>query len=116
DDSVVGRSVQMSGQLYTIVGVMPASFRFTPDADVFVPSSKSEDWSDQAVVSLITGRLRPSVTLQVAQQELNVIEQRLREEHPEAALNSELGIIFRLSFYGQSYTYTVIFKAPCRID
>jgi putative ABC transport system permease protein len=92
DASVVGRSVQMSGQVYTIVGVMPASFRFTPDADVFVPLSKSEDWSDRLVVSLVTGRLRPGVTLQVAQQELNVIEQRLREEHPEAAPRSELGL------------------------
>ncbi|HEY7182660.1 MAG TPA: ABC transporter permease, partial [Blastocatellia bacterium] len=93
DASVVGRSASMSGQSYTIIGVMPASFRFTPDADVFVPLSKSEDWSDRAVVSLITGRLRPGVTLQVAQQELNVIEQRLREEHPEAAPNSELGMV-----------------------
>ena len=90
--SVVGRSVQMSGQVYTIVGVMPASFRFR-DADVFVPLSKSEDWSDRLVASLITGRLRPGVTLQDAQQELNAIEQRLREEHPEAAPNSELGMV-----------------------
>jgi predicted permease len=79
--------------MYTIVGVMPPSFRFTPDADVFVPLSKSEDWSDRSVVSFITGRLRPGMTLQVAQQELNVIEQRLREEHPEAAPNSELGMV-----------------------
>src|SRR5215510_262564 len=71
---------------------MPASFRFR-DADVFVPLSKSEDWSDRLVASLITGRLRPGVTLQDAQQELNVIEQRLREEHPEAAPNSELGMV-----------------------
>jgi predicted permease len=92
DASVVGRSAQMSGQVYTIVGVMPASFRFR-DADVFVPLSKSEDWSDRLVASLITGRLRPGVTLQVAQQELNVIEQRLREEHPEAAPSSELGMV-----------------------
>jgi putative ABC transport system permease protein len=92
DASVVGRSAQMSGQVYTIVGVMPASFRFR-DADVFVPLSKSEDWSDRLVASLITGRLRPGVTLQDAQQELNVIEQRLWEEHPEAAPSSELGMV-----------------------
>ncbi|MBO0862774.1 MAG: ABC transporter permease [Chloracidobacterium sp.] len=92
DTSEVGRSVQMSGRDYTIVGVMPSSFRFTLDADVFVPLSKSVDWSDRAVMSLITGRLRPGLTLQDAQQELNVIEQRLREEHPEAAPRSEVGM------------------------
>ncbi len=91
DASVVGRSVQMSGQVYTIIGVMPASFRF--DADVFVPLSKSEDWGDRLVASLITGRLRPGVTLQDAQQELNVIEQRLKEERPEAVPRSELGMV-----------------------
>jgi len=91
DDSVVGRSVQMSGQPYTIVGVMPASFRF--DADVYIPLSKPEDWSDRLVVSLITGRLRPGATLQDAQQELNVIGQRLREEHPEAVPQSEVDMM-----------------------
>jgi putative ABC transport system permease protein len=42
DPSIIGRQLRISRTLYTVIGVMPADFRFSPsyraiNADVFVP-------------------------------------------------------------------------------
>ncbi|MBZ5494724.1 MAG: ABC transporter permease [Acidobacteriia bacterium] len=92
DPAIVGRSVQMSGDAYTIAGIMPASFKFIPDADVWLPLRKEEDWSDRVSASLVTGRLRPGVTAQAAQQDLDLVEQRLKEAHPDAVPRTELSL------------------------
>lgn len=92
DPAIVGRPVQMSGDIYIIAGVMPAQLRFTPDADVWFPLRKKEDWSDRVAASLVTGRLRPGVTAQAAQQDLNLLERRMKEEHADVVPRSELGL------------------------
>lgn len=90
DPSIIGRSVRMSGELYSIIGVMPASFQFTPEADVWLPLRKAEDWSDHVAASLVTARLRPGITIKAAQEEMDLLEQRLKQAHPDAVPRSEL--------------------------
>jgi len=80
---VLGKSVTLDGNSYTIVGVMPDGFRFAGlDADVWRPMA-FEPWelenrgghNYQAI-----GRLKPGVTLAAARAEMKGITERLSQQ------------------------------------
>ncbi len=81
---VLGKSITLDGKVYSIIGVMPAGFRFAGvDAEVWVPMG-FESWemenrgghNYQAI-----GRLKPGVTLEQAQTELTTITGRLGQQY-----------------------------------
>ncbi len=89
--SVVGRQLRLDDTSRTVVGVLPADFRFPVQTDLWVPMgatfAKSTDrtWrADQAIA-----RLAPGVTFAQAQAELSVIAQRLSDRHPDS--NRDVG-------------------------
>jgi hypothetical protein len=86
DRTVLGRTAQLDGHPYTILGVLPDGFHFPPrrfrgEPEVFVPLIPSLDrttWSLQAI-----GRLRRGATEPQARVEMNGIARRLAEAYPE---------------------------------
>jgi putative ABC transport system permease protein len=86
DPEIVGRTLNFNGEPYTVVGVMPAGFRYPTIApDVLLPAQK---WPNYKVARSfhgcwVTGRLRPGVTREAAQEELRAIARRLEEAYPE---------------------------------
>ena len=83
---IVGRSLRLNDEPYTVVGVMPATFRFPDrDTDVWVPISvvpasgiprtRAVRWLEPIA------RLAPGVTPAGAQSELSVITDRLASEY-----------------------------------
>ncbi len=84
DPSIVGRSISLSGDAYTVVGVMPAGFRFTA-AEIFVPMTLTADQLSERgshwVFSI--GRLAPGATRERAQAELETIAASLAEQYPD---------------------------------
>ena len=83
---VVGQQITLSDKSYTIVGVMPASFKFPNDRiDLWVPAGFSQkDRTRHGSHHLtVIGRLKPGTQVQQAQAELNTIAQRLAEQRPE---------------------------------
>ena len=64
DRAIVGRSIRVSGDAYTVVGVMPKGFgAFDVGSDLWTPLTmdpKEFTWSGAA--SVVYGRLRPGVT------------------------------------------------------
>lgn len=93
DPSVVGRSVRMSGEAYTIIGVMPADFRFGPDTEAWITIRKTEDWSDRSNPHHVIGRLRPGATVESAHSDLTTVFQRLKEEQPASIAQTEVGAL-----------------------
>lgn len=83
---VVGRSLLVDAQAFTVVGVMPPGFRFLYDADLWVPPwhGNSDPSTRQFHNWLMVGRLRPGATLDVARTEADVVSARLREAYPES--------------------------------
>ncbi|MBI1178892.1 FtsX-like permease family protein [bacterium] len=90
DESLVGRSVRINGEICTVVGIMPRGFVFPPligwaskdtvgDSEVWVPFDVNARHTTSARSYLAFGRLRSSVTLEQAQSELNVLESRSTE-------------------------------------
>jgi putative ABC transport system permease protein len=91
DPNIIGRDIRLDGAPRTIVGVMPAGFRFPLQTDIWVPMasvfgmSDNREWrADQSI-----GRLKPGVTVQEAQTELTLIAERLTQQYP--ATNKEVG-------------------------
>ena len=93
DANVIGRSVRMSGENYTIIGVMPTDFKFGTDTEAWIPLRKTEDWTDRSNPHLVIGRLRPGTTIETAYQDMATVLQRLKEEPSASVEEDEVGAL-----------------------
>ncbi len=81
DPNVLGRTVTLNATPYTVVGVMPASFRFPGQSDVqmrvplALDEAKERQRQMMRIVTII-GRLKPHVTLTRARSDLDAIRTR----------------------------------------
>jgi putative ABC transport system permease protein len=94
DRSILGRSVNLNGEPYTVVGVLPPGFVFLPwDADVYLPAYKYPNYTlDRAsAIGAVFGRLAPGVSTALAQTEMNGIAARLASAYP--ASNRDRGAL-----------------------
>ncbi len=91
DSKIVGRDVELNGEKYSVIGVMPAGFHFPPEAQLWVPQdmdSKSLGPRGRHQFR-VYGRLKPGVSLQQAQSEMSVIASRLEQQYPDS--NHKIG-------------------------
>ena len=63
DPNLVGQSIMLSNNGYTVIGVMPEGFQFTPPSDVWTPLQPVADSQDQANLIALLGRMKPGMTL-----------------------------------------------------
>lgn len=109
DRNVLGRTIQLSGETFTVIGVMPASFRFP------ITAPKTGVWTTLAVDDTPTGdgiknrgmhwlnamgRLKPGITVVQADQDMKAIAARLTKQYPNtntkhdtAKVQSELDFV-----------------------
>jgi putative ABC transport system permease protein len=84
DPGVLGRAVTLDGIPHVVVGVLPDQFEMAvPEVDFYVPIAASNARTPQAM-GLSVGscaRLRPGVTLQSAQSEIDTINARLNAQY-----------------------------------
>jgi predicted permease len=82
---VVGRTVDLDNQPYTIIGVLPQSFTFalSGNAEFWVPiNTLSPHEHSRTFYSFFgIGRLRDGITVQSAQSEIRAISQRLQRQY-----------------------------------
>jgi putative ABC transport system permease protein len=80
---------------YTIVGVMPPSFRFPDECELWLPAGwnglpqnrRGGHWLS------VIARLRAQVTPEQAQAEMNTIQQRIEEQYPEVIVGSQVAVV-----------------------
>jgi predicted permease len=86
DPGLLGRSLTLSGQPYTVVGILQRGVQLPSAADVWVPLVFSADELKErgAVFFSGIGRLAPGATLRQAEAETEVIGRRLSSQFPEA--------------------------------
>jgi putative ABC transport system permease protein len=87
DPHALGKTIPLSGNNYTVIGVMPATFALPREhADVFVSLwvAYPEAAPYRGVHFLRTyWRLKPGVTLSQAQADMSMIDGRLAEQYPD---------------------------------
>jgi putative ABC transport system permease protein len=86
DEEILGKTIPLSGNVYTVIGVMPASFSS--------PMVNAEAWAPVHVTSAVAakfrsvhflrtyGRLAPGVDLQQAAAEMQLIDKNLAQQYP----------------------------------
>ena len=87
DPTIIGRSIQLNHQPYTVIGIMPAEFAH--------PSTITALWTSLAFPSdfmasrkdhvlRVVARLRSGVTMERARAEMNALANQMAREHPES--------------------------------
>ena len=87
DPAVLSRSISLDGRSFSIVGVLPPTFRFLDRSDVLVPigvfASELTGRGDRGDMDVV-GRLSPGMALSQAAVEMKTITARLAEQYPQS--------------------------------
>lgn len=93
DPRIVGRTVELSGSTFTVVGVLPARGEFPADGEVWLPltlldkpTQASRVWHSVRVV----GRLRQGISVSAANAEMQAVAARLAKSYP--ATNRDVAV------------------------
>ena len=86
DPAVIGESLMLDGTGHTIVGVLAPDFRLFPRAELFFPNpfASLSPTERQYRLLYVLARLKPTVTIEQAQAEMDVISERLAGEYPDS--------------------------------
>ena len=85
DRGIIGRSIQLNHQAYTVVGVMPPEFGHPSSTTaLWVPLARPPDLiADRRTHALrLLARLKTGVTMERAQAEMDALARQLAAEHP----------------------------------
>jgi len=102
DRSVLGKPIELNGETFTVIGVMPPSFRFpTPDIELWTSLASMYTTSSATIGDWINGRslrgyravarLQNGVSVEQAQAEMNTISERLAQTYPDS--NGGTGVV-----------------------
>ena len=85
DAGIVGETLRIDGQPFTVIGVLPRGFYFLqPDFEMWMPFAIDENFRGRDEHSIsIWGRLAPGVSGEAAQAELDAITQGLETAYPD---------------------------------
>ena len=96
DPAVVGRTITLNSQPYTIIGVLPASYRFGANGDLLAPLAPDPARNRADHRLSVIGRVADGVSIDQARIQLETIAARLGQQFPES--NKGWGIVVN-SFY-----------------
>lgn len=89
DPGIVGKSIELGGRPAQVIGVVPARFRFPGrDPDVWFrtgwnPDDRGQVYFRRAHWLRVIARLRPDVTMEQADAQLQVVVNRLERDYPQ---------------------------------
>src|SRR6185436_6865682 len=97
DANVVGRSITLNGEPYTVIGIMPAAMRFPSRlTDVWLPIGLSvAGFPPRGAHPGLTavGKLKPGVTLEQASADMDTIARRLEQQYPTSNKNTRVVLV-----------------------
>lgn len=99
DPSIIGRTIHINRKPVTVVGITPITFASlaAQHPDLWMPIAQQPyliegskvltDWTNSSI--RMWGRLAPGMSAKAAEQELRVLTDELRKQHPEAVWDNE---------------------------
>jgi putative ABC transport system permease protein len=97
DPSLLGRTIQLDGAPYTVLGVMPASFDFPPngaaDAWGFFDPSPAVQKNRKSHFLGVVGRLKPGVSAEQSLAQLQQVASRLEREYPDGQTGRSAAVV-----------------------
>jgi predicted permease len=113
DPDVLGRTINLDGEVFEIIGVMPAGFEFpTAESEVYLPMgyiSQRLCWDNRTCVrgTWAVARLKEGVSIEMAQADLDRVARELTEEEGEQVAVARLDTL-RNAFVGDVRTPILI--------
>jgi putative ABC transport system permease protein len=92
DQHAIGQAVRMNGHSYVVVGVMSRKFQFVAAADVYTPLRLTFNPNNHDQNYGMLARLRPGVTLEQAQADVNRVFGLFKQMYPEAVWKGWRGL------------------------
>jgi len=102
DSNIIGRRITLNEQPTTIVGVMPADFGWhirrgtqaSKPADIWIPFQITNDLQQRrGRFAMSVARLKPGVTYEQAQREMDTISGRLVQQYPDFNTNWGVNVV-----------------------
>jgi putative ABC transport system permease protein len=87
DEQIVGKTIHLDSDAYTVIGVMPSSFEKPGSVSLWVPlvwTAQEKAVRGEHSMAAVA-RLKPGVTVQQAQAQLDTIAARIAEQYPADA-------------------------------
>lgn len=97
DPAVLGATVVLDGDAYTVVGVMPARVAFPAEADLWAPMAFDASWRQSVSV---VGRVRAGTATERVQDEASALIRRLAREEP--GRHTGAGVVLRPLYWEQA--------------
>jgi putative ABC transport system permease protein len=90
DPNILGKTITLSGVVCTVIGVMPETFRYPANAEVYAPMPMSPQvvGNRQFNSYYVVGRLKPGASVQSAQADIDNITVRLEQQYPQTNTGS----------------------------
>ena len=87
--SIVNQSLTLNGKSYQVIGIMPESYAYPSRAEMWVPVGQLADqasWKERGNHPGLygVGRLKPGVTFQQAEADMNTIGANLDKQYPDS--------------------------------
>jgi putative ABC transport system permease protein len=85
DPEVIGRTISLSGDPYTVIGVLGPRFdveEFGPAPEVFVPFQLDPNTRDQGHYFSVMGRLKPGVSVEQAKARMDASAAEFKQKFP----------------------------------
>jgi len=100
DRNVLGSSIELDGRKMTIVGVMPKDFRYPVATDMWMPLVLTPQMNAERNAQAVPGRaiqvlarLRPEVSLNRAESEVQAFAARLQRQFPDTHSDRSLSLL-----------------------
>ena len=91
DPSVVGKTIELGGDPYLVIGVLGATFHSDPPADVILPLQADPNSTDQSHYLVSTARLKPGVTIEMAQAAMKLAAEEFKRKFPGPVMGPQDG-------------------------
>jgi putative ABC transport system permease protein len=79
---LLGKPLTLSGETYTVIGVMPTFFQFSEQADLWTLLRGVPNSQDLANQLHVVGRLKPDISMESARLEMDRVARQVRQEYP----------------------------------
>jgi putative ABC transport system permease protein len=96
DKAILGKSLTLNGDSYTVIGVLPPGFQFAlRAADLWRPYQPTDAQLTRRSLhgTNLIGRLKPGITVEQAQTELGIIAGRIEQENKQSHAGTGLKLI-----------------------
>jgi len=84
DPNILGKTIELTGEPFEVIGVLASSFKSDPKADVWIPLQPDPNSTNQGHYLRVAARMRPGVTVEQASASLAMAAEVFKRKFPDA--------------------------------